>query len=196
MNSSLFEPWRNVFLEVIQEPSTAAPLKAASLAADLKSWTSCLTSAVVKSCGELGWPASAKGHRIGELPKTRSEYLNMDVMALSKKSGEGRWPLPQAVFELENNRSDDVVAYSLWKVLCIRSRLRVVFAFRNDWEASRKTVETVGRDVVGSLTAVERKEISGETVLIVGNRGEGETFPWEYFKMWKLDTGVGRFEKV
>jgi hypothetical protein len=38
--------------------------------------------------------------------------------------------------------------------------------------------------------------IAGETVLVVGNRGEGETFPWGYFKFWMLHTNLGRFEKV
>jgi hypothetical protein len=35
-----------------------------------------------------------------------------------------------------------------------------------------------------------------ETVLVVGNRGKGETFPCGYFKFWMLDTNLGRFEKV
>ena len=38
--------------------------------------------------------------------------------------------------------------------------------------------------------------LGGETVMVIGNRGEGETFPWGYFKMWKLDRNVERFEKV
>jgi hypothetical protein len=33
-------------------------------------------------------------------------------------------------------------------------------------------------------------------VLIVGNRFEGETFPYSYFKFWMLDTNLGRFEKL
>ncbi len=37
--------------------------------------------------------------------------------------------------------------------------------------------------------------LTGETVLIIGNRGEGETFPRGYFKMWLLDYNVGRFEE-
>ena len=104
--------------------------------------------------------------------------------------------MPEAVFELENHRTDDRVAYSLWKVLCVRARLRVVFAFRRDWDKSRETVAAVSRDVIGSFSPAERELITGETVLIVGNRGEDETFPWGYFKMWKLDPNVGRFEKV
>ena len=36
----------------------------------------------------------------------------------------------------------------------------------------------------------------GAAALIIGNRGDGESFPWGYFKMWLLDTNVGRFEKI
>ena len=117
-------------------------------------------------------------------------------MAFAAGSRAGRWPLPVASFELENRRSDDRVAYSLWKAICVRAELRVVFAFRRDWEASRRTVDAVCRDVIGSLTVAERMALTGETALILGNRGEGETFPWGYFKCWLLDTNVGRFEKA
>lgn len=190
-----FELWRDKFLEVVQEPENAAPLKAASIAEELRQWTACLTTTVVKSCAALGWPAAAKGHRLAELPQAGQEYLSLDVMAFPS-TRLGRWPVPMAVFELENHRTDDRVAYSLWKVMCVRAQLRVVFAFRRDWEKSRATVAAVGRDVIGSLSIAERESLQGETVLIVGNRGEGETFPWEYFKMWKLDPNIGQFENV
>src|SRR5216684_5348089 len=151
-----FETWRTAFLNVIQEPEIAAPLKAASLAEDLKSWTSCLTSAVVASCRQLGWLAAAKGHRLDELPQAGSEYLGIDVMAIPSRNVIGRWRLPVAAFELENHLSDDRVAYSLWKVLCVQADLRVVFAFRRDWEESRQSVSAIGRDVLGSYSAEER----------------------------------------
>ncbi len=191
-----FEPWRSAFLNVVQEPDVAAPLKTASLAEDLKTWTSCLTSAVVASCRHSGWLAAAKGHRLEELPQPGQEYLSMDAMAFPASPGPGRWRMPIAVFELENHRTDDRVGYSLWKVLCVRADLRVVFAFRRNWDESRKSVEAIGRDVVGSLPVAERVTVAGETALIIGNRGDGETFPWGYFKMWLLDTNVGRFEKI
>ena len=193
---SRFDPWREAFLNVIQEPEVAASLKTASLAEDLKTWTACLTAAVVASCRNLGWLAAAKGHRLDELPQPGQEYLNMDVMAFSGSPAVGRWRLPIAAFELENHRTDDRVGYSLWKVLCLRTELRVVFAFRRDWEESRRSVDAIGRDVVGSLTVAERISVAGETALIIGNRGDGESFPWGYFKMWLLDTNVGRFEKI
>ena len=191
-----FEAWRDVFLSVVQESATAAPLKAASLAEDLKAWTACLTTAVVRSCEQMGWQAAGKGHELANFPKAGQEYLGIDVMAFEPQKGSARWPLPIAVFELENQRSDTRIAYSLWKVLCVRANLRVVFAFRSDWESSRRTVESVCQDVIGGLSPTERMTLEGETVLIVGNRGEGESFPWGYFKCWQLDYNVGRFEKV
>lgn len=194
--TSRFDPWRSAFLNVVQEPEVAAPLKTASLAEDLKTWTSCLTSAVVASCRQLGWLAAAKGHRLDDLPQPGQEYLSMDVMAFPSSPAAGRWRLPIAAFELENHRTDDRVGYSLWKVLCLSTDLRVVFAFRRDWEESRRSVDSIGRDVIGSLTVSERMAVMGETALIIGNRGDGETFPWGYFKIWLLDTNVGRFEKI
>jgi hypothetical protein len=97
---------------------------------------------------------------------------------------------------LENSPRDDRVAYSIWEVLCIRAPLRVVFAFRPDEEKGRQLVLTIGTAVIGGMTPQQRIGITGDTVLIVGNRGDGETFPWGYFKFWRLDGNLGRFERI
>jgi hypothetical protein len=194
--ANCLEIWRDAFLTVVQGQETAGPLKTASLAEDLKAWTASLTTAVVASCGQLGWQAAARGHRFERLPQAGQEYLGMDVMAFGSLSENRRWPLPTAVFELENHRADDRVAYSLWKVLCVRASLRVVFAYRPDWEQSRQLVGTMAEVVIAGLTPEERVGLGGETAMVVGNRGEGETFPWGYFKFWLLNRNVGRFEKV
>jgi hypothetical protein len=149
-----FETWRDAFLSVVQEAAVAEPLKAASLAEDLRAWTTCLTGAVVASCKVLAWVAAARGHRLAELPQAGEEYLSLDVMAFPGSARGGAWRFPAAVFELENHRADERVAYSLWKVLCVRSALRVVFAFRRDWEGSRKTV-------AGRLRCGRRKPFDG-----------------------------------
>lgn len=193
--SRLFDQWQNAFRDVVAEPDIATPLKTASLAEDLKSWTTCLTASVVTSCSHLTWKASAKGHPSEEIPKPGQEYLNIDVMAFESRPENARWALPIAVFELENARTDTRIAYSLWKVLCVRAQLRVVFAFRRDWESSRRTVSDVCQDVIGGMSPVDRMEINGETVIIVGNRGDGDSFPWGYFKCWRLDPSRGVFDK-
>lgn len=196
MTIGSFQSWQSAFFDSVQEPSSNERLKVASLAADLRSWTSELTHVAVRSCQAVGWVAAARGNPCERMPQVGQEYLGIDVMAFPASPGMDRWPTPTAVFELENHHTDDRVAYSLWKVLCIRASLRVVFAFRRDWEASRQTVSSVGRDVVGCMLPQERMALAGQTVLAIGNRGEGETFPWGFFKWWLLDTNVGRFEKV
>lgn len=196
MRGTVSENWREIFLGKIQDPSTAEALKVASLSEDLLKWTASLTEAVVKSCQEINWTTAAKGFPSKSLPQMGQEYLSLDVMAFPTNLKTARWPMPTAVFELENHRSDQRVAYSLWKVLCVRAELRVVFAFRRTWEAGRTTVDTVCKDVIGGLSPMDREALSGETILAIGNRGEGETFPWGYFKFWKLDPNLGHFEKV
>jgi hypothetical protein len=194
--SNLFETWRSAFGSYVEQPGFGNLLKTASLAADLRTWTNALTTAVVRSC-EAGWIAAAKWNPCRRLPKGGQEYLGIDVIALPPDDAPAcRWPLPLAAFELENSRRDDRVAYSLWKVLCIRAALRVVFAYRPDWERSRQLVGALERDVVGGLAPAQRTSLECETVLVVGNRGEGETFPWGYFKFWRLNTNLGRFEKI
>ena len=111
-------------------------------------------------------------------------------------AAEGRWPFPVAVFELENSRDDDRVAYSLWKVLCVRTPLRVVFAYRRDAGEGAELVGRLTDSLIGGLSIAERLAFAGETSLIIGNRGGAETFPYGYFKAWTLDTNTGRFDRV
>jgi hypothetical protein len=200
MSADLFQPWHAAFMQVVQDVAMAAPLKEAAVAERLRDWTACLTRAVVRSCDALGWRAAGKGHPLALLPQAGQEYLGIDVMAFAGAAADappaGRWPLPLAVFELENVHHQDRIAYSLWKVLCIRAGLRVVFAYRPDWERSRKLVSAVGDDVIGASSAEHLGELAGQTALVVGNRGEGETFPYGYFKCWLLNCNLGRFEKV
>ena len=191
----LFTPWREAFLGRVQEPAAAAGLKGAALAGTLGLWTAALTTAVVGSCRDVGWRAAGKGHPLGLLPQAGQEYLGIDVMAFAD-GGAARWPVPLAAFELENHAKDDRVAYSLWKVLCLRVGLRVVVAYRPDWESGRQLVGTLTAEVIGGLGPAERMALGGQTVVVVGNRGEGETFPWGYFKFWMLDANLGRFDKL
>jgi hypothetical protein len=110
MNGSLFHQWQPAFLQHVQDPSTATPLKEAALSGQLAEWTACLTEAVVRSCEALGWRAAGKRHHLDLLPQAGQEYLGIDVTAFPGGSSV-RWPLPLAAFELENHPKDDRVAY-------------------------------------------------------------------------------------
>lgn len=195
MRGDLFALWQAAFVEVIRTSSIGGPLREASQAADLKAWTASLTKAVVRSCESMQWKAAGLKHKLDLLPKAGEEYLSIDVMGFDPESMNGRWPMPCAVFELENDRTDDRVAYSLWKVLCVKAQLRVVFAFRSDWDAGRNSVAAIGKDVIGSLSLQQLHDLRGDTAMIFGNRGEGEHFPDGFFKCYLLDRELKKFVK-
>jgi hypothetical protein len=186
------EEWLAAFFRIMQSPEFAKPLREAAANGRLKVWTEHLTRLVVQSCGAFGWRATAKGHLAGVLPVARHEYLALDVVAFPG-SQESQWPFPVAVFELENSPEDERVSYSLWKVLCVRTLLRVVFAYRRGSAEGTALMGYLASSVVGSLSIPERKDLSGETMVIVGSRAERDTFPYGYFKTWILDTNTGRF---
>src|SRR5262249_41155856 len=66
----------------------------------------------------------------------------------------------------------------------LRIGLRLVFAYRPDWERSRELVTALKRDVLGGFRPEVPTSVQGKTVLVIGNRGEGDPFPWGYFKCW------------
>lgn len=190
--------WWTHFLQHVQEMGRAAPLKEASLAENLGDWTRLTTEAVVRTCQSMGWEATARGHRLQRLRESASEYLALDAMAFPDREsgGDVPWPIPVAVFELENSPRDDRVAYSLWKVLCTRSPLQMVFAYRRDWEQTRRLLNHLASEVVASLSLHDRKQLKGVTTVVTGSRGESETFPHGYFKLWLLDTNLGKFDRI
>lgn len=183
--------WRSVFWEIIQGNDGTASLKNAAQTSSLQQWTKALTAAVVATSHALGWRASAVGHKLDLLPVSRSEYLALDVVAFA--DGRRRWRFPTMVAELENSRSTDRIAYSLWKVLSVRADLRIVFCYRRRPEDGPDLVRFLESEVVQAMELAGRVSLDGETVVVVGSTNEAEYFPYGFFKWWQLDAGTGKF---
>lgn len=184
--------WREGFLRAVRQPELAQPLREASLRGQLGRWTEALTAAAVRACEMLGWSAAAKGHVLHRLPVPHHEYLGLDVMAFRDQAG--RWPFPVAAIELENSNSDDRIAYSLWKVMCVRADLRLVFGYRREQSEAAGLVHRCCKQVVGSMTIEDRLALPGETLMVVGSRGDADVFPYGFFSWWVLDKNTGSFD--
>ena len=194
MEAGIAQDWYGKFLETVQTHETAAALKDAALREQLGKWTQALTGVVVATCQASGWSAASRGHRSTLLPVPRQEYLGLDVVAFDG-SGNRRWRFPAAAFELENSLDDDRVAYSLWKVLCVRASLRAVFCYRPDGAQGSRLVRHLSDQVARAMEIQERIALSGETLVIVGSRNDAATFPYGFFKEWLFDSNLGRFAR-
>jgi hypothetical protein len=190
-SNHLSENWRTTFWSIVQQPVHALTLKTAAMQEQLGDWTRALTAVAVETCTTLGWQAAAKGFPLDLLPESRHEYLGLDVMAFA--AGETRWCFPVATLELENSRRDDRIAYSLWKVLCVRSELRLVFCYRREPDDGADLLRFLGREVISAVGVDQRLNLKGETIVVVGSRGEAATFPYGYFKWWQLNLNLGLF---
>jgi len=191
MNATLAVGWRDALMRVVGQSEEAERLKLAATEGQLGEWTTALTRCVVSSCREMGWVASAIGHKANLLPVDQSEYLAVDVMAFNDSTK--RWPFPIAVAELENGQTTDRIAYSLWKVLAVRAELRVVFCYRRQAEDGPTLIRLLEADVIQAMGLAGRTRLGGETLVVVGTRSEAEYFPYGFFKWWQLDLGTGRF---
>jgi hypothetical protein len=183
-----------LFATLNEDRSATDELRDASLRAELGRWTNTLTSVVVRTFQSLSMPTTAKGHVCTVLPMKQQEYLGQDVMAFP--AGSSGWHFPAAVCELENAISDGRVAYSLWKVLCVRCRLRLVFCYRSEPRAGGPLVNWLGTNVVKTIPVAERANLEGETIVVVGSRNSADTFPYGFFQAWKLNTNTGLFERL
>ena len=192
---SIAQHWFGVFMETVTTHDAAAPLREATERGELRHWTEALTGIVVGTFQKMGWRGAARGHRSDLLPVPRSEYLALDVVAF-EIAGDRRWRFPVGVFELENSPVADLVAYSLWKALCVRASLRVVFCYRRDAGEGAELVRHLSDEVVKSMEITTRSSLGGETLVIVGSRSEAATFPYGFFKDWTLDTNTARFRRL
>jgi hypothetical protein len=195
MPDGLAARWFVSFMETVRRHPASAALQEAAQQAELAGWTRALTTIVVGSCEAMVWKGVAKGHRSTILPVPRQEFLGLDVVAF-EPAGERRWRFPVAVFELENSTADDRVAYSLWKVLCVRSQLRVVFCYRQDSGDGSRLMRHLSAEVARAMEIPERTALTGETLVIVGSRDEKKTFPYGFFKDWLFDVNIGRFSRA
>lgn len=191
---SLVGSWREAFFKQVQNHEMAAKLKQAALEERLADWTSALTSAVVLTCRHLAWQASAKAHKLELLPVHRSEYLALDVVAFP--DAKKRWRLPVGIMELENQLFDDAIGYSLWKVICVRADLRMVFCYRRTGRDASALLRYLRDEVVGAMDLHGRLKLEGQTVVVVGCRDEAATFPYGFFKWWELENNTGKFEQI
>jgi len=195
MTHALAERWFATFMETVRGHEAAGLLRDAAMKVQLGEWTRALTAVVVATCEGMNWKGAAKGHRSTLLPVSRQEYLGLDAIAF-EPVGVRRWRFPVAVFELENSVTDDRVAYSLWKVLCIRAQLRVVFCYRQDGPEGAKLVRHLSVEAMQAMELSERAVLLGETLVVVGSRNDSKTFPYGFFKDWIFDTNVGRFGRA
>src|SRR5262245_37131581 len=131
--------WFSAFMETVKGHEASTALRTAMESGELRHWTKALTGVVVSTFPGMSWHGAARGYKSDLLPVPRSEYLALDVVAF-ETAGHRRWHFPIGVFELENSPADDLVAYSLWKVLCVRAGLRVVFCYRRDALAGAELV--------------------------------------------------------
>jgi hypothetical protein len=186
--------WFGAFMETVKTHEASTALREAAESAELKRWTRALTGLVVGTFPKMGWRGAARGHRSDLLPVPRSEYLALDVVAF-EIAGDRRWRFPVGVFELENSPVDDLVAYSLWKALCVRASLRVVFCYRRDAREGADLVSHLADQVFRAMEIPTRTSLGGETLIVVGSRSESATFPYGYFKDWTLDVNMARFRR-
>jgi hypothetical protein len=79
--SSVAQRWFGAFMETVKTHEASTTLREAAERGELKHWTQALTGIVVGTFPKMGWHGAARGHKSDLLPVSRSEYLELDVVA-------------------------------------------------------------------------------------------------------------------
>ncbi len=187
--------WRTAFDEFINRAEHANALKESSNTASLKDWTSTLSTIIFETCRKMKWYASGKGHRTRMLPVSKNKYLDIDVTAFAERPQ--KWQFPIAVFELEEQQKYEYIAYNLWKLLCIRVNLRVLFCYQPSAKNASSLMHYLSKEVIHALPDTENMGKSDDnTLVIIGSNGNAEAFPLGYFTWWQLDKERQKFRVI
>ncbi|MDP3014756.1 MAG: hypothetical protein Q8M92_10965 [Candidatus Subteraquimicrobiales bacterium] len=123
------------------------------------------------------------------------EYFNIDGLfinnceyaLINEKNGWDPFVLPSAAVELENSYDLNKISYCLWKLMCIRTPIRVLICYQDnskDVAILRKHLENVIWQ--GSLM----KGTAGDVLIFIGDESVADDAPWEkYFSVfeWRND---------
>lgn len=127
------------------------------------------------------------------------EYLNIDALFFDLSAYDdwetNDWDppiLPSAAIELENDYDPMKITYCLWKLLCIRTPLRILICYQaqtDDIQSLRSLLEGV---------ILQRRLMEGEAgclFVIIGDESMGNESEWEeYFNIFEWnDNRLKRF---
>jgi hypothetical protein len=126
------------------------------------------------------------------------EYLGMDAVLVDKSeydSMEEGWNprgLPRAVVEHENRPDRKIISYALWKILCVRTPIRILICYQ-DSQAKVNKLKKCMEDFIRQGGLMEKTD--GGLLIIIGNEGVKEESPWaDYFTVYQWRNQ--RLEKV
>jgi hypothetical protein len=111
------------------------------------------------------------------------EYLTIDAMLfdLGKYKNDNQDPLiiPSLILEHENDDKHKRIKYCLWKLLMVRSPIRVLICYQGDQSKIKDLIsELAGTVIDGQLMESER----GELLVLIGNQDYKEDDTWkDYF---------------
>ncbi len=175
--------WYRTFQREVRSARWTDPLREAAMAGRLGEWTRHLTGAVIDACQNMGWRAVGRGHLAQVLSVVKQEYLALDIMAFPADCPEP-WPRPVAVFELENQQREDLIAYALWKVSLVRCALKGVFCYRKTPEEIGALLKALAELVMTGASGGGEEEV---VLVVVGTRSRAEDFPDGFFKPYRWD---------
>jgi hypothetical protein len=122
------------------------------------------------------------------------EYLNIDGLFIDNDAyalvpdGHDPLVLPSVAVELENSYSQDKIAYCLWKIMCIRTPIKVLICYQNNAEDVTRLKDHLKNVILkGNLI----KGAEADVIVIIGDESiSDENIEWkDYYSVfeWQND---------
>lgn len=190
--------WIEAFIESLSEPTNLARANDPNIKDSDPLWTEFMVKEVMKETMVKKLCCSVTCRDQND-KKNSGEYLNIDAMffnesdyhtpAYLKMEDKALYDprvFPAAIVEHENEGSKKgKIAHCLWKLLCVRSQVRVLICYHKNIEEIRKFLENTIRN--GKLA----EGLTGELLVVIGDSSRNDD-PWEkrddienYFKVFK-----------
>jgi len=121
------------------------------------------------------------------------EYFKIDVFYIHEREYEffdedpedyDPFVLPEGVVELENKYEIAKIKQCLWKLLCIRSPLRILICYQKNKEEVIKLKQDLEDMIIKNELM---KGDNGTLLVVIGDESKGNSKNWrEYFKIFEL----------
>jgi len=165
-------------------------------------WTKHVIGTVVQSVGdELKCYVVRQGKKKVE---ESGEYLHIDSLFLDnsikpilhnqKSKYDDPRILPEAAIEHENSPDLDKISYCLWKLLCVRAKLRVLICYQSNSKSIEKNLRPHLEEVVSKGELMKGEE--GDLLVIVGD-DKHDDYAQPFDKYYRVFQWQGdRFEGI
>ncbi len=118
------------------------------------------------------------------------------VNAIISNTGEGKSFASVLAMVVHAQRCNKDIRVAIVRDTHENIKNSTVRTIQEVFESRPDLIRFLDTNGLGSMKIEDRVNLQGDTILVMGYRNKSDTFPYGFFKWWKLDPNIGKFETI